>query len=386
MAHLEEVPPARPRPRLDAEERERLFAHFTGLCEVPSPSRSERRVADGLRRELEGLGLEVEEDATGPETGSDAGNLLARLPGPPGAPTILLCAHMDTVPLAARVEVVREDGVFRNAHPAILGADNKAAVAVLVAALRRLVAEGSPVGVELLLTTCEEEALAGAKAFDAGRLRARSGYVLDHASPIGELILASPTYYRLEADFHGQAAHAGLHPERGRSAIAAAARAVDLLPLGRVDAETTANVGRIEGGSAPNVVPERCRIVGEARGLDAERVGAVVAGMVDVITEAATDTECDVETHVEELARGYRLARSSPPVLVAAAALGAVGIEPLPRSTGGCSDANVLVAGGLPCVNVANGTTGAHEPDEAVTEHALETMLAVVLEIVARSG
>jgi tripeptide aminopeptidase len=259
-------------------------------------------------------------------------------------------------------------------------------VAVLVAALRRLVGEGSPVGIELLLTTCEEEALAGAKAFDGSRLRARTGFVLDHATPIGELILASPTYYRLEAEFRGHAAHAGLHPERGRSAIAAAARAVDRLALGRLDADTTANVGRIDGGSAPNVVPERCRIVGEARGLDPERVGAVVSEMVDVVTEAATDTECDVETHVEELARGYRLARSSAPVAAAAGALEAVGIEPRPRSTGGCSDANVFVARGLPCVNVANGTTGAHEPDEAVTEHALETMLAVVLGIVARSA
>jgi tripeptide aminopeptidase len=383
---LEEVSADRACSRLAPAERERLLGDFVALCEVPSPSRHERRVADLLARQLSGLGLEVEEDDSGSETGSEAGNLLARLPGPPGARTILLCAHMDTVPLAAPVEVVREDGRFRNARPAILGADNKAAVAVLLAALRRLRAEESPVGIEVLLTTCEEEALAGAKAFESSRLAAEFGFVFDHATPIGELILASPTYYRLEAEFRGQAAHAGLHPERGRSAIAAAARAVDRLRLGRLDQGTTANVGLIEGGTAPNVVPERCRLVGEARALDSERAAAVVAEMVDAIAEAATDTECDVETHVEELARGYRLARTAPPVVVAAGALEAVGVEPVPRSTGGCSDANVWVGGGLPCVNVANGTTAAHEPAEAVTEHALETMLEVVLGIVARSA
>jgi tripeptide aminopeptidase len=384
MAHLEPVSsPSRP-PRLAPDERERLFAEFTALCELPSPSRRERRVADLLLSQLRGLGLEVEEDASGAETRSDAGNLLARLPGPDGAPTILLSAHMDTVPLAAPVEVVREDGCFRNAHPAILGADNKAAVAVILAAVRRLRAGGSPVGLELLFTTCEEEALAGAKAFDRGRLRAGLGFVFDHATPIGEVVLASATYYRIEAELRGQAAHAGLHPERGRNAIAAAARAVSRLPLGRLDAETTANVGLIEGGSAANVVAERCHVVAEARSVDPERAGALVTEIVDVFTEAATDGECDVETRVEELFRGYRLPRSSPPVAAATAALRDAGIEPRFISTGGGSDANVLIAGGLPCVNVANGTTGAHEPDEAVTEEALETMVGVLLRIVAR--
>ena len=383
---LEDVSAFSPRPRLPHAERERLFADFVALCRLPSPSRHERRVADLLAGELAALGLEVEEDGSGSETGSEAGNLLARLPGPPGARTVLLSAHMDTVPTAAVIEVVREGGRFRNAHPAVLGADNKAAVAVLLAALRRLCAHAPPVGVEVLLTTCEEEALAGAKAFDRSRLAAEFGFAFDHATPIGELILASPTYYRLAAEFRGQAAHAGLHPERGRSAIAAAARAVDRLRLGRLDQDTTANVGLIEGGSAPNVVAERCRIVGEVRALDGESASRVVSEMVDAIAEAATDTECDVETQVEELARGYRLARSAAPVLVAAEALRAAGVEPVPRATGGCSDANVWVAAGLPCVNVANGTTGAHEPGEAVTEDALETMVEVVLGIVARSA
>jgi tripeptide aminopeptidase len=367
-------------------ERERLLDDFVRLCEIESPSRSERAVADAVRQELEGLGLEVEEDDTAAETGSDAGNLLARIEGPEGARTILLCAHLDTVPLAGPVEVVRENGVLSNRHEAILGADNKAAVATILAAARRLTGEGTPVGVEVLFTTCEEQALAGAKAFDPARLRSEFGYVFDHASPVGELVTASPTYYRLEADFRGQAAHAGIRPEAGHNAIAAAAKAIAALQIGRLDESTTANVGEIQGGTAANVVAERCHVVLETRSLDDARAGEVVSSMVDAISESASDLECDVETAVERLFRGYKLARTSPVVEVAAEALRSTGIEPVYINTGGGSDANAFIAAGLPMVNVSNGTEGNHQPDESVTVDALEATLDVTLAIVAASA
>jgi tripeptide aminopeptidase len=363
-------------------ERERLLEDFIRLCEIESPSKRERAVADAVRADLEQIGLEVEEDDSGRDTGSEAGNLLARIPGPEGARTILLCAHLDTVPLAGPVEVTRENGVLANRHEAILGADNKAAVATVLSAARRLAAEGSPVGVELLFTTCEELALAGAKAFDRGRLRAEFGFVFDHASPVGELVTASPTYYRLEADVRGHAAHAGIRPEAGRNAIVAAARAVAAMQIGRVDDATTTNVGEIEGGSAANVVAERCQLVLEARSLDDARAGEVVSSMVDALTEAASETDCNVETTVERLFQGYRLARSAPVVEVAAEALRARGVEPVYINTGGGSDANALIAAGLPVLNVANGTERNHEPDESVTVDALEQMLDVTLAMV----
>ena len=372
--------------RASAAERQSLLQDFIRLCEIASPSRREREIADAVTSDLRAMGLEVQEDRSGAETGSQAGNLLGRIPGPEGSRTILLCAHLDTVPLAAPVEVARDDGVLRNRHEAILGADNKAAVATILAAARRLAAEGSPVGVELLFTTCEELALAGAKAFDRSALRAEFGFVFDHASPIGELIVAAPTYYRLEADFRGKAAHAGIRPEEGRNAIAAAARAIAAMPLGRLDPETTANVGRIEGGSAANVVAERCRVELETRSIDDARAGELVQQLVDAASEAASDADCDVETAVECLFRGYRLARSSPPVEVAAGALGSLGIEPSFVTTGGGSDANAFLAAGLPLLNVANGTEHNHEPDECVTVAALETMLDVTLGIVAASA
>ncbi len=374
------------RRRASTAEHERLLDDFVRLCEIESPSKAERNVADVVRAELQSLGLHVEEDDSAQDTGSDAGNLLARIPGPDASPTILLCAHLDTVPLSAPVEVVQDNGVLSNRNEAILGADNKAAVATLLGAVRRLVADGSPVGVEILFTTCEELALAGAKALERGRLRSDFGYVFDHASPVGELVLSSPTYYRLELDFRGHAAHAGIRPEAGRNAIAAAARALTAMKLGRLDEATTANVGQIEGGSAANVVAERCRVVLETRSLDDSRAGEVVGSMVDAATEAASDSECDVETTVERLFRGYRLQRTAPVVEIAARALESCGIEPRYINTGGGSDANVLIAAGLPVLNVANGTERNHEPDESVTVDALETMLDVTLAIVEASA
>jgi tripeptide aminopeptidase len=364
------------------QERERLLDDFVRLCEIESPSRRERRVADAVRAELEQLGLAVEEDDSGRDTGSEAGNLLARVPGPGGARTVLLCAHLDTVPLAGPVEVTRSNGVLTNRHEAILGADNKADVATILGAARRFAAEGPPVGLELLFTTCEELALAGAKAFERSRLRADFGYVFDHASPVGELVTASPTYYRLDADFRGQAAHAGIRPESGRNAIAAAANALAAMRIGRLDEGTTANVGQIEGGTAANVVAERCRVVLEARSLDDIRAGEVVSSMVDAVTEAASEADCDVETAVQRHFQGYRLARTAPVVEVAAEALRARGIEPVYINTGGGSDANALIAAGLPMLNVANGTERNHEPTESVTVDALEQMLDVTLAIV----
>ena len=227
---------------------------------------------------------------------------------------------------------------------------------------------------------------AAPRQWTARRLTADFGFVFDHASPIGELIVAAPTYYRIEANLHGAAAHAGIRPEDGRNAIAAAAKGLASMTLGRLDPETTANVGRIDGGTASNVVAEHCRVELEARSLDEARAGVVVGEMVDALSEAASDSECDIETSVERLFRGYRLQRTAPPVEVAAAALRAAGIEPSYVPTGGGSDANALIAAGLPMLNVANGTQRNHQPDEAVTVDALELMLDVTIGIVAASA
>ena len=186
---------------------------------------------------------------------------------------------------------------------------------------------------------------------------------------------------RWEAELIGRAAHAGIRPEDGRSAVRAAAIAIAAMPHGRIDAETTANVARIEGGvGGTNVVPERCRVIGEARSLDAARVDEVVGEIVAALHDAANDPdcECDVDVIVERLFEGYRLKPSEPAVAAAERALRACGYEPRRIATGGGSDANALIAAGaLTCVNLANGTERNHEPTERVSQAALEGMLDV---------
>ena len=364
-------------------EREQLARTFAALCRIESPSGRERQCTDWVAGELRGMGLEVEEDSAGPQAGSDAGNLMARVPGA-GADSILICAHLDTVPLVAAVEPVVVNGGWENANDAILGADNKAAVAVALELARRLTGAGEPpeVGVELLFTVCEEVALRGAKAFDAGRLRSRFGYVFDHASPIGEVVVSSPTYYRIVADVHGRAAHAGIRPETGRSAIAAAARGIAAMRLGRLDAETTANIGTISGGTSANVVPEHCRVEAEARSLDRARAESVATEMIDHLQEAADSSECDLDVTLERMFDGYRTRPRELRVLLAERALRKCGYEPEQIVTGGGSDANALESVGFACTNLANGTERNHEPGERVSIDALEGMLEVAIALI----
>ena len=181
-----------------------------------------------------------------------------------------------------------------------------------------------PVGLEILFTVAEEDGLRGAKELDPGSLRSPFGFVLDHASPIGEVITAAPTYKRLVADFQGTEAHSGIRPEDGRSAIAAAAAAIAAMRLGRLDPETTANVGVISGGTASNVVPGHCRVDGEARSLDDEQASETIGAMVDACTWAASEHECDVDIELDEMFRGYRLPSSAASVRVARGALRAL--------------------------------------------------------------
>jgi tripeptide aminopeptidase len=377
--------------RVSALERRYLNGTFAELCRIESPSGHERACAERVIAELRALDVTVHEDDAGALAGSGCGNLLARISaaGRQGGgeqaseerPCVLLCAHLDTVPLQAPVEPVLIDGAWENSNEGILGADNKAAVVVLLALARHIRTAGAPVDVELLFTVCEEVALAGARAFDASSLQSGFGYVFDHASPIGEVVVQSPTHFRIEASFHGAATHAGIRPEQGRSAILAAAHAISSMRLGRLDEQTTANVGTIAGGDAMNVVPERCSLVAEVRSLDDAVAEAVVGEVVDRLHEAANlpQCECDVDVSVQRTFCGFRLAPPTPAVRVAEAALRACGHEPVRIASGGASDANALLAQGFQTVNLANGTERNHEPGERVQAAALEQMLDVAL-------
>jgi tripeptide aminopeptidase len=365
--------------------RSRVVELFLDLCAIPSPPGEERAVADRISRELDAIGLEWDEDDAGPAIGSTAGNVLCRLPGTSAEGTpIFLCAHFDTVPLAGDlVPVVDEDGIVRNTGGTILGADNKSALAVMIEAARRIVEEGRPhAGVELLFTPMEEIGLVGADAFDTDRLEARLGFVYDQAAPIGEVVTGSPTAQELELTFVGRAAHAGMYPEEGRSAIVAAARAIADMPLGRIDDVTSANVGLVRGGTARNVVAERCALEAEVRSHDDGRVTEVVQQLLDAAAFAASVSDCTLETRVEPKYRGYRFRNDDPPVRLAVEALARAGFEARLGLSGGAADANVFNARGLQCVNLANGMTDIHTADERISVDDLDRMVEVTLALV----
>ena len=351
---------------------------FLELAAIPSPSGEEAAVAERIAAYLGDLGLAVE--------GDEAGNLLARLEprGDGAGEGLFLCAHMDTVPPTSGIEpVVHDDGFVRNDAGTILGADNKAAVAAMLEAARLLLAEGRPHGVvELLFTVREETGLLGAFAFDHTRLRATRGFVYDSSGPVGNVVRSSPWGRTIDAVFKGRAAHAGLHPEEGRSAIVAAARAVSDLRLGRLDEETTANAGRIIGGTARNVVPDRCELTAEARSRNPAKLAELVQEMVDCLSFAASVSECEVETRVGETYPGYRFRADEPVFRLAWEAMERAGVTPDAVDSGGGADANVFNARGLACVNLANGMMHVHTPDERIAVADLERMVGVTLELV----
>jgi tripeptide aminopeptidase len=356
---------------------------FVELAAVPSPPGEERAVADRVLAELRALGLGVDEDGAGAAIGSTAGNILSRLePTAEGEP-LFFCAHLDTVPPTGPIEPVQEDGVIRNAAGTILGADNKAAVAAMLAGVARVLEEGRPhAGIELLFTPKEEVGLVGAYAFDHTRLHARVGYVYDQAAPIGDVVLGAPSSQALEVRFHGRAAHSGMYPEEGRSAIQAAAKAIADLRLGRVDEETTANVGVIRGGTAGNIVPEWCTFLAEARSHDERKLADLVQEMLEACAFAASAVDCEVETSLKKSYRGYRFSRGDRVVRVAEAALRACGFEPRYGLSGGAADANVFNERGLQCLNLANAMTDIHTADERIAVADLEAMVDVTVALI----
>jgi tripeptide aminopeptidase len=356
---------------------------FLELAGIPSPPGDERAVADVVLRYLGALGLEVDEDSCGPAIGSSIGNIYVRLePTVPGTP-LFFCAHLDTVPPSGPLEPVVDGDVVRNAGGTILGADNKSAVVAMLEGVRRVLAESRPhAGIELVFTPKEEVGLVGAGAFDHDRLRAQVGYVYDHAGPVGEIILGAPWSYAMEVTFHGRAAHSGMFPEEGRSAIQAAAKAIADLRLGRVDEETTANVGVISGGTGGNIVPEWCTFLAEARSQDERKLNELVQEMLDAFSFAATAADCEVETESRKSYVGYRFKEGDEAVRLAATALGACGYEPTYGLSGGGADANVFNERGRRCVNLADGMKDIHTPDEHIAVEDLEAMVDVTIALV----
>lgn len=360
-----------------------LFVHLAGIA---SPTGSEREVADHVIARLHAAGVSVSEDASAAATGCACGNLLARIPGRGEAEPLALCAHLDTVPVAHAPRVVVADGQVRSDGETPLGADDKAAVAVLLVLAGEL-AEEPPAGdVELLFTPGEEAHLLGAKALAPDALTARRVFVFDSDGAPGTMVVAAPTLKSLRAELRGTAAHAGIAPERGRSAVVAAARGIAAMHLGRIDDETTANIGIVSGGTASNVVPEYCEVAGEARSHDPAKAAAQMQHLVDALAAAAAAGGVDAAIDVQEAYRGYRHGPRSPLLATATRAAAAAGLTARRVTAGGGSDANVLNAAGIPALTLGAGFENAHSSQERISLEHLAELHALARALVRVAG
>jgi tripeptide aminopeptidase len=357
---------------------------FLELARLVTPSGRERATADRCAAYLRSLGLEVSEDDAGPRLGGDTGNLYARLEATAEGTSIFLCAHTDTVPASTDIDPRMDGDYVVNANDTILGADNKATVAGMLDGVRRIVADGTPhAGIEIVLTAQEEVGLQGAKAFDASRLAAQVGFVYDHAGPLGGIVMAAPGQNTISLAFRGQAAHAGIAPEEGRSAIAAAAKAIAAMRLGRIDAETTANVGTVAGGVARNVIPAACEVEAEVRSRDMERLAEETAYLLEVAATAAADEGCTLETAVREEYAAYRFRRGDLVVRLARQALEAAGIPAREEEVGGGADAHIFNERGIPCVVLTSGMERIHGPGERILAADVDRMSEITVQLIA---
>lgn len=366
-----------------APSRDRLTALFLELTRIVSPSYAERPVADAVTLHLEALGLHVHEDDTAAAIGGNAGNMWCVVQGDGHTPHIALGAHMDTVEPTDSIEPVLEDGVFRNSRRTILGADDKAALVALLHATELLRQTGATFPTyELFFTVCEEQGLVGAKHLGDSVLRSPLAAVFDASGPVGGITVKAPSQEAVRATFRGRAAHAGVEPERGRSAIQGAGLAIASMQLGRIDDETSANIGVIHGGVASNIVPDYCELKGECRSHDEEKLAHVAAAMVDALQEGAAKAGVDVDVTLVHEYRAFALNGRSPVVRLSKAALTAAGLEPRVKTAGGGSDANVLNARGLPTVNLDAGMMQVHSPNEYVSLDDLENLCKVALHMI----
>lgn len=365
----------------------RILAEFLELVRIDSVSGRERALADLLTVRLKELGLEVYEDRAGVQTGGKAGNLIAALPPRGTGSPLLLAAHMDTVEPGQGVRPMVQDGVIRSAGDTILGGDDKAGIVAILEVLRVIREQQLEHGrLEVVFTIGEEFGLLGAKYLDYSLLRSRVGYVLDSTGPPGTIVVQAPTQDKISAMVRGRAAHAGINPEKGINAIQVASHAIARMSLGRLDEETTANIGIISGGKATNIVPDSCHLEGETRSLDGAKCRACTAAMVEVLknTAAAFGTQVDIVT--ETLYPDFKLSDSHPAIQGAVRAAENLGLSPRLVKTGGGSDANIFNSRGITTVNLGIGMQKVHTTEEFIRVEDLVTNARYLLEIIQVVG
>jgi len=364
----------------DRHGSERLLATFLEAVRIDSPSGEEAAFGAWCAERLKGLGATARFDDSSRATGSDTGNLIAEVPGDREGAVLVLSAHLDTVEPGRGIAPAVDGGVVRSSGGTVLGADDKAGVAAILEALARVAEQARPhAPLRVVLTVQEEKGLVGAKALADADIRGDLCLVLDAHGPVGRIIISAPTHHTFTATFEGVSAHAGVEPERGISAVAMAASAVCAMRLGRLDEETTANVGEVRGGGETNVVAASCLLTGECRSRDPEQAERIRLEMDEEMRLAARSAGGSVRIDWVKQYDGYRLAPDDERVALVERACAVAGVEPSLVVTGGGSDGSVLTARGLPSVVLSCGMTDVHSTQESVAVTDLDAMVRVLL-------
>lgn len=360
---------------------ERVIQRFLNYIKIDSPTGEEREFKERLKADLLALGLEVFEDRAGEKTGSNSGNLIATLKGDSDK-TILFSAHMDTVSPGRGIKAVIEDGIIRSDGTTILGGDDKAGVSAIMEMLTVLKEENLPHhNLQICFSIWEEGGLLGSKYLDYEKLQADFGIVIDSGGAPGETVVQGPAQNKLHITFKGKAAHAGVAPERGISAIQIAAEAITKMKLLRIDQETTANIGSIQGGGPTNIVTDRVTIHAEARSLDNEKLKAQTDHMVQCVKDAQSASGLEAEIEVVETYKAFHVGEDSAPAQAVKAACGKIGLPFVPVKSGGGSDTNHFNENGIPSVNLGIGMKNCHSLDEWIRIDDIVNTTRLILEI-----
>lgn len=362
----------------------RLVETFTDLIRINSPSFSEREVGEFLRKRLESLGCRIEfqeYDRSFNLIGFKKGNN-------PDIPPLLLSGHMDTIEPTEGIAFSIDDEAIRSTGNTVLGADDKSALAQTIEALTVINEKSLPHGdLEIVFTSAEETGLFGARNLDFGRLKSRHALILDSSGSVGNIVIAAPTHYTYEMRITGRPAHAGIEPEKGVSAIRAAAKIISKVPDGRIDGETTANIGVIKGGTATNVVPKEVVIKGEVRGHDNKVLEDTKKTILDT-AKAITEKEgARLEITGQDEYKAFRIDESEPFLRFLDGVYKDCGIEPVHAITGGGSDANIFNHRGIIAINISTGMQKVHSTEEYIyIKDLFNGSLVVLAAIISRKS
>lgn len=361
----------------------RLLDRFLQYVQIDSPTKEEREFADFLKVELEKLGVEVTMDDAGEKVGSNSGNLIGRLKGNTDGKSILFSAHMDTVSPGRGIKPVIKDGVIYSDGTTILGGDDKAGIAAIMETLETIKEKDIPHGdIEISFSIFEEGGLHGSKNLDYSKINSKLGFVLDSGADPGSIIVQGPAQNKIDAKFIGKKAHAGVAPENGISAIQIASEAISNMKLLRIDEETTANIGSINGGDATNIVTEIVEFKAEARSLQDEKLEVQTDHMVKCCEDAAEKFGAKVEVTVTNAYGAFKVEKDEEIVKMAMKACENLGLESLITTSGGGSDTNIFNQNGIKAINLGIGERKPHTLEEHMYIKDLENTARLALEIV----